>query len=368
MRETSSPDGASVDTRFGESLKSDPGAGTVPAFSDPPEESSMSSFGEELRRERELRQITLREISESTKINVRYLEALERNDFKHLPGGVFNKGFVRAFAQFIGVDPEAMVNAYLLEESAQGTAGTSGDVFRPPSGNTVHAVSEETPVSESGGSRGIKFAIWSVVALVLVAGVVVAGFYLFSWWRTRPTRSAEAPIEAMPSFDLTDGRNGTGAPSPGTGEETDGTGVDPDETVPVVDAESGAEASPPESNPVPTPAVVEPEATPTGDVTDDPAPAKPDTQRGTLAATLSLVRPTTGRVNCDNRRVEILDGLATGTRMRFECVRFLLIDAADGGAVLLGVGDGEPATLAPDGTPVRGHHVAPPRAHARDTR
>ena len=47
----------------------------------------MSSFGEELRRERELRQISLREISESTKINVRYLDALERNDFKHLPGG-----------------------------------------------------------------------------------------------------------------------------------------------------------------------------------------------------------------------------------------------------------------------------------------
>src|SRR5678815_6057707 len=77
------------------------------------------SFGDELRRERELREITLREVAEATKVNIRYLEALERNDFAHLPGGVFNRGFVRAYAQFIGVDPQAMVNAYILEERAQ---------------------------------------------------------------------------------------------------------------------------------------------------------------------------------------------------------------------------------------------------------
>src|SRR5262249_13006615 len=79
----------------------------------------MPSFGESMKRERELRQITLREISEATKINLRYLDALERNDFRHLPGGGFNKGFVRAFAQYIGIDPESMVTAYLQEEQSQ---------------------------------------------------------------------------------------------------------------------------------------------------------------------------------------------------------------------------------------------------------
>ena len=57
---------------------------------------TMSSFGEEFKRERELREFTLREVSESTKISLRHLEALERNDFEQLPGGVFNRGFVRA--------------------------------------------------------------------------------------------------------------------------------------------------------------------------------------------------------------------------------------------------------------------------------
>ncbi len=79
----------------------------------------MTSFGEEIKRERELRSISLREISDATKINMRFLEALENNDFEHLPGGQFNKGFIRAYASYIGIDPEKMVNSYLLELSKQ---------------------------------------------------------------------------------------------------------------------------------------------------------------------------------------------------------------------------------------------------------
>src|SRR5213594_3924506 len=75
----------------------------------------MASFGEELKRERELRDISLKEISEATKISIRFLEALEQNNFDVLPGGVFNRGFIRAYARFIGVDGEEMVNAYLHE-------------------------------------------------------------------------------------------------------------------------------------------------------------------------------------------------------------------------------------------------------------
>src|SRR2546426_5757408 len=75
----------------------------------------MASFGETLKRERELREISLRQISEATKINIRYLEALEENRFDALPGGLFNKGFIRAYSTFIGVDGESMVDSYLHE-------------------------------------------------------------------------------------------------------------------------------------------------------------------------------------------------------------------------------------------------------------
>ena len=75
------------------------------------------SFGEVLQRERQLRGLTLREAAHATKVSTRYLEALEHNDFDTLPGGVYNKGFLRVYAQFIGLDPEEMVNYYLYEIS-----------------------------------------------------------------------------------------------------------------------------------------------------------------------------------------------------------------------------------------------------------
>lgn len=69
----------------------------------------MGAFGDRLRREREGRGVTLGEVSESTKISTGFLRALEQEDFERLPGGVFNRGFVRAYCKFLGIDEEAMV-------------------------------------------------------------------------------------------------------------------------------------------------------------------------------------------------------------------------------------------------------------------
>lgn len=80
---------------------------------------AMGAFGERLRRERELRQITLDEISTSTKIARRHLEALELEDFDALPGGIFNKGFVRAYARYVGIDEEQAVADYLAADQQQ---------------------------------------------------------------------------------------------------------------------------------------------------------------------------------------------------------------------------------------------------------
>ena len=74
--------------------------------------SAMGAFGDRLRREREMRGITLDEITESTKISRRHLEALEGEHFDQLPGGVFNKGFVRAYARFLGIDEDQAVADY----------------------------------------------------------------------------------------------------------------------------------------------------------------------------------------------------------------------------------------------------------------
>jgi cytoskeleton protein RodZ len=73
----------------------------------------LPSFGEKLKQEREKRQITLEQISSSTKIGTRMLQALEEDKFNQLPGGIFNKGFVRAYSRVVGLDEDQTVAEYL---------------------------------------------------------------------------------------------------------------------------------------------------------------------------------------------------------------------------------------------------------------
>ena len=132
----------------------------------------MPSFGEELRRERELREISLREVSQATKISMRFLEAMERNDFSYLPGGLFNRGFVRAYCQHIGIDSESMVNAYLLEEQAQASRNGSADgILRG------RASASPTSRADRAPERRV-FRRWRVVALIVLVVAVSVWAYV----------------------------------------------------------------------------------------------------------------------------------------------------------------------------------------------
>jgi cytoskeleton protein RodZ len=72
----------------------------------------VENFGSYLKHERELRGVPLEEISGATKINIRFLKALEENSFDELPGEVFIKGYIRSYANIIGSDVEEMLNIY----------------------------------------------------------------------------------------------------------------------------------------------------------------------------------------------------------------------------------------------------------------
>ncbi|MGH9729538.1 MAG: helix-turn-helix domain-containing protein [Candidatus Acidiferrales bacterium] len=76
---------------------------------------STHLFGEHLRREREMRGVSLEEISAATRISVRFLEALENEQWERLPGGIFNRGFIRSIARFLGLDEENLVAEYAME-------------------------------------------------------------------------------------------------------------------------------------------------------------------------------------------------------------------------------------------------------------
>jgi len=142
----------------------------------------MASFGEELRRERELRDISIKEIAQATNIPARFLEALEQNNFGILPGGAYDRGFIRSYARHIGINVEEMVNAFHLEMERQATASQSDKKKLP-------AQPQETP-TRSGGTAGLVGGI-----IVLLVASAIAFFY---YW----AGSAIAP--AQPQLTATD--------------------------------------------------------------------------------------------------------------------------------------------------------------------
>lgn len=103
------------------------------------------SLGEQLRRARTARGISLREISDQTRITMRHLEAIEADDYKHLPGGIFNRSFVKAYARAIDFDEKRALDLYSRQMRESGEdldevqttphrsrVYTDGDVGRSP--------------------------------------------------------------------------------------------------------------------------------------------------------------------------------------------------------------------------------------------
>src|SRR5437762_12734974 len=72
-------------------------------------------FGSKLREARERRGVTLRQIANATKIAASVLEALERNDISRLPGGIFGRAFVRAYAVEVGLAPEETIREFMAQ-------------------------------------------------------------------------------------------------------------------------------------------------------------------------------------------------------------------------------------------------------------
>ncbi len=92
-------------------------------------------FGEHLKREREMRGVTLEEISAATRIAPRFLAALESEQWELLPGGVFNRGFIRSVARYLGLDEDSLVAEYALETKGRPEPGVVADPPEEPDRN-----------------------------------------------------------------------------------------------------------------------------------------------------------------------------------------------------------------------------------------
>jgi cytoskeletal protein RodZ len=74
---------------------------------------SVGEFGDKFRKAREKKELSFDDVSNVTKISSRMLQAIEEEHFDQLPGGVFNKGFIRAYAKHLGLNAEDAVTDYL---------------------------------------------------------------------------------------------------------------------------------------------------------------------------------------------------------------------------------------------------------------
>jgi cytoskeleton protein RodZ len=149
----------------------------------------VGSFGEKLRRERELRAVTLDEIAEATKIGSRSLKALEDEQFEILPGGIFNKGFVRAYAKYLGIDEEQAVADYM---SAVGEGSAKPG---PVSEDVIASIAKKRSEPERKIDPEEKSSSKLWVALAVIA-LIAAGSY--SSWKYIQQRKVQkqAEIEA----------------------------------------------------------------------------------------------------------------------------------------------------------------------------
>ncbi|HEY2546736.1 MAG TPA: RodZ domain-containing protein [Candidatus Acidoferrum sp.] len=133
---------------------------------------ATGTFGERLKRERELREVSLKEVTAGTRIGPRFLEALENEQWEKLPGGVFNRGFVRAIARYLGLDEENLLAEY---DMAHG-----GDQNMPP----PHPYENQLP------RPPIWVPLLAVLALLaVVAGLIAGGIY--GWRRYAAYRAAK---------------------------------------------------------------------------------------------------------------------------------------------------------------------------------
>jgi cytoskeleton protein RodZ len=94
---------------------------------------AKGNFGERLKREREMREVSLAEVTSGTRIGRRFLEALEEEEWDKLPGGIFSRGFVRSIARYLGLNEEDLLSEYDLARGDQKIAAPAPYQNRLPS-------------------------------------------------------------------------------------------------------------------------------------------------------------------------------------------------------------------------------------------
>ena len=153
-----------------------------------PADDASPSLPERLYAARERKGVDLYRAERDTKIRSRYLAALERGDYKELPGAVYTKGFLRNYALFLGLDPDEILVQWRRERG-------DGAPAQP-------VISVPRPIAPP--RRGLTFSPGVVVAALLTVVVLLVGAYLavqILRYNKPPTISVTTPAVATITVD-----------------------------------------------------------------------------------------------------------------------------------------------------------------------
>jgi cytoskeletal protein RodZ len=157
------------------------------------------SLGEKLKAAREARGITLSEVSAQTRIATRYLEAIEDNNYKPLPGGVFNKGFIKAYAKYVGIDETEALNDYARIVASQSSDDDDDGYKRP------------TVMTDDSRRSSWTSMVFAVIILALMSGGI---YLLVQWYRSTPTEQAKTPPAVPTNSNSNSAANTASTPVP----------------------------------------------------------------------------------------------------------------------------------------------------------
>lgn len=136
------------------------------------------SLGEKLRQAREERGISISEVSEQTRISSLYLQSIENDDYRTLPGGIFNKGFVKSFAKYVGIDEHEALDDYarLMNTQQPDEDVNEPKTYRP-----------QVLTDDSNSSSMLPTIIFAVIILGLMTWGII---FLVNWWQNQQSSIA----------------------------------------------------------------------------------------------------------------------------------------------------------------------------------
>jgi len=138
-----------------------------------------STLGEKLRQAREERGISINEVAEQTRISAQYLQAIENDDYKPLPGGIFNKGFLKSYARYVGYNEQDALHEYsqLVAAGAEKSQEEEFKSYRP-----------EVLTDERAQASPLPTIIFAGVILTLMTLVILYGLrYIINQPDSAPT-------------------------------------------------------------------------------------------------------------------------------------------------------------------------------------